>query len=94
MCYYVKSHWVDHRRRPYKWSTTICSLQRLDLKHIPFKTVNIYKILYIINMRRVTFVKRMSMSYCNNDTFTHILNYFLNRGDFVTLILKYNSKFT
>ena len=67
-----------------KWEsvkTLICSLQRLDFK-------------YIINMRRVTFVKRMSMSGCNNDTFTHILHYFLNRGDFVTLISKYNSKFT
>jgi len=48
----------------------------------------------IINLRQLSFIKRMSPMPSLNNSFTSVLNYFLHSGRFVTILNVYGCKFT
>jgi len=48
----------------------------------------------VINLRQLSFIKRMSPMSSLNNSFTSVLNYFLPSGRFVTILNIYGCKFT
>ena len=65
-----------------KWESVKCLiyyLNRLDVHRI-------------INLKQMSFIKRMSSSECSNVTFRNILNNFMNSGKLLTIINKFDCK--
>jgi hypothetical protein len=83
----INSWWNSVYRKIFnynKWESVkclICSLQRLDVHHL-------------INLRCLSFIKRMLITPLSNNSFKNILNDYIHNGNFVSIVNKYNCQFS
>src|SRR5437868_6970518 len=66
----------------HKWESVrvlICTLGRLDLHHI-------------VNLRRLSFIKRMSLNEVNNNVISNVMYYYVDRAECTSVIKCFNSQ--
>ena len=67
----------------HKWESVrvlICLLNRLDVYHI-------------VNLRRLSFIKRMSLNVANNNVIYNVMYYYVGRAECTSVTNCFNSQF-
>ena len=83
----INSWWNSVYRKIFgynKWESVkslISSLRRLDVLHL-------------VNLRKLSFMKKMSVISSPATSFTKILNYFMQSGNCISVLNKYNCQFS